>query len=189
MCYQKMMISYGLTGLNKSLKRTHRFCPMITHNCCTKDDENLSLEIWNSTARPKIEKKYKTYLLSLQYLLGFTDQGKDLEKDMVNSQDQKCRDAANQFNFINLTPEVVKTLFGEIYKSQKHIGEMRKSFFCLICDGRTSLEMKNFWETDDTRYQERMFFNKQFCEQIVERTILSNYYKIKYFKQYIEQFS
>lgn len=42
-CNQTLMTSYGLTGFSKPVNQAHKYCPGLTRNCCTPQDENLSL--------------------------------------------------------------------------------------------------------------------------------------------------
>lgn len=49
--------------------------------------------------------------------------------------------------------------------------------------------MSDVWTSQDKRYEQRLFFNKDFCEVLVTKTILQNYYKVKYVKTYLESFS
>ncbi len=41
-CNQELMMSYGLTGYSFPKIRTHQFCPMVSDNCCTPQDEIMS---------------------------------------------------------------------------------------------------------------------------------------------------
>ncbi len=47
-CNEEMMLSYGLTGKSKPDISTHKFCPKISLNCCSHEDQVLSKQLWDS---------------------------------------------------------------------------------------------------------------------------------------------
>lgn len=188
-CDQKAIYSYGLTGLGEAKKQQHKYCPGITYNCCTKDDEAFSYRTWDLTFRPKIEKYYSTYLMSLKYLLGYVEEANLLAQDLKRSTQSNCQKAAKRFLDSNLNGSVIKVIYRQIEEGHKGLGDLRKGFFCMICDAQTYVGLNDYWKEPDPQYRKRMFYNRDYCEAIVNKTILANYYKVKYVKQYLEDFS
>ncbi len=68
------MISYGIKGLDVAEVRPHRYCPAIHENCCSNQDAFTSKNLWNNQFKFLIERYYETYLYSIKYLLGFSNE-------------------------------------------------------------------------------------------------------------------
>lgn len=66
------MGAYGLTGMSTPNGGVHKYCPSISKNCCTPDDQTLSMQLWTSENQYIVEKYYETYLYSIKYILGFS---------------------------------------------------------------------------------------------------------------------
>lgn len=185
-CNQTMMISYGLTGYSKPQTMTHKYCPLITHNCCTPQDETLTMELWNSQSRYLIEKYYETYLYSVKYILGFSQEGMDLARDYENDSNLTCRDSAADFLDMNMNLKVTEDIYKAFVISLEKMGEVRRGFYCVLCDARTQTRLKDFWSSTNLFYKDRMYYSKDFCRKLVENTIRSSYFTVFYLKRYAE---
>jgi len=185
-CNQEMMTSYGFQGLSAPSKKLHQFCPSVQNNCCSEDDVELSMKLWNNDAMRKIEAYYETYLYSLKYLLGFVYEVDLISEKLLDSDRSACRHAAKEFKTLNINREIAKEIFKAFVESLEQMAEARRGFYCVLCDATTQSQLKDFWAITNVFYQDRVYFNQQFCQQIVEHTIRGAYYEIFYLKRYLE---
>jgi len=100
-CNQEMMITYGLDGYTTAQVSKHKYCPAINQNCCTPDDEEASHNLWNNQVRFFVERYYETYLYSVKYILGFSQEIYLLAREFETSDDVKCKNAAVDYISIN----------------------------------------------------------------------------------------
>lgn len=59
-CDSKLLSSYGLKGLQKPSDSDFSFCPSLSYNCCSVDDESASLDIWNEKMKVGIQRSLNT---------------------------------------------------------------------------------------------------------------------------------
>lgn len=185
-CNQEMMTSYGLTGETKPITRNHKFCPNISNNCCTVSDEILSMQLWTSQNRYVIEKYYETYLFSVKYILGYSVQGTILAKDLEDSENEKCKAAAVDYLDMNMNPKVTEDIYASYVNSLERMGVIRKGFYCILCDAKTQDRLTDYWSITNLFYDDRIYFSKGFCHELVESTIRSSYYTVFYLKRFAE---
>ena len=185
-CNQEMMTSYGLTGSRKPETRIHKYCPNITHNCCTVEDEILSMQLWTSQNRYIIEKYYETYLYSVKYILGYSVQGTILAHEFENSEKEECKNAAVDFLDMNMNPKVTEDIYSAYVNSLESMGVLRKGFYCILCDAYTQDRLTDYWSITNLFYNDRIYFSKGFCRELVENTIRSSYYTVFYLKRFAE---
>ena len=185
-CNQEMMTSYGFQGLSEPSKKLHQFCPSVTSNCCSEDDVELSMKLWNNDAMRKIEAYYETYLYSLKYVLGFAYEVDLLAEQFLDAEKSSCRNAAKEFKTLNINREVAKEIFKAFVESLEKMAETRRGFYCILCDANTQSRLKDYWAITNLFYQDRVYFNQEFCKELVEHTIRGAYYEIFYLKRYAE---
>ena len=185
-CNQEIMTSYGFQGLPTPSKKMHQFCPSVMNNCCSEDDVELSMKLWNSDSMRKIEAYYETYLYSLKYLLGFAYEVDLLSEKLLDSERSSCRKAAKEFKTLNINREIAKEIFKAFVESLEKMAEARRGFYCVLCDATTQSQLKDFWAIKNVFYQDRVYFNQQFCVDLVEHTIRGAYYEVFYLKKYLE---
>lgn len=189
-CNQKLLQTYGLQGYSNSKTVLHKHCPMITQNCCTPDDELISLHMWNGRMRNELERYYGSYIITIRYLLGFAGEAHLLAKKYEESDDlPECQQAAHDFLSLGLNQSLIREIYSSIVNSSHRVGDLRRGFFCILCDGLTHNKLKDFWNASNKFYKERVYFSKEFCRKTVEFTIKSSYYKVFFFKKYLESMS
>ena len=185
-CKQEMMTSYGLQGRAQPTKTGHQFCPSVTANCCTQEDEDISMKLWQTDSMRKIEAYYETYLYSLKYILGFAYEINLLADEFAESDRSGCKNAAEEFKKMNINREVAKEIFKAFVDSLEKMAEVRRGFYCVLCDAVTQTRLKDYWSITNVFYSDRVYFNQQFCQDLVEHTIRASYYEIFYVKRFAE---
>lgn len=185
-CNQEMMLSYGLEGYSNAHVTPHRYCPMITHNCCTSADEATSMNLWNNQAKFIIEKYYETYLYSIKYLLGFSQEVFRLAQDFQKSENETCRSAAMDYIGMNFNYQITQDVYKSFVTSLEKMGDIRRGFYCILCDARTQEKLKDFYSVTNLFYQDRIYFSKDFCSKLVDHTIRASYFTVFYLKRFAE---
>ena len=185
-CNQEMMLAYGLEGHGKSEANVHPYCPSVKDNCCTNEDATTSMRYWLSAGSRVIEEYYETYLYSLKYLLGFAEEVNKLSDEMDEpDKPSMCRDAAQDFKKMNWNPQLVKEIYKAFIQALEAMGDIRKGFYCVLCDVNTQNRLRDFWSISNVFYQDRIYFNQEFCEELVDYTIRASYYQAFYLKRYL----
>ena len=152
-CNTELLINYGLKGTSEPTITNHQFCPAIAQNCCTNEDEVRSMEIWNAEIKPVVERHYETFNHSIKYILGYSQEVYALAMRHKTNANPTCRTASE--NIINLdlnikvTKEIYQTMIAAIHK----MAEMRRGFYCVLCDARTQSKLSDFWNSTN-------FFNR-----------------------------
>jgi hypothetical protein len=117
------------------------------------------MELWNSQARKIVETYYETYLLSLKYILGYSVEGHNLADDYLNSDNESCKQAANQYKEMNLNPTITKDIYRTFVNALAKLGELRRGFYCILCDANTQSRLKDYWASTNLFYRDRVYFN------------------------------
>lgn len=185
-CNQEMMVSYGLTGHSFSQVSSHLYCPMITDNCCTLDDQKNSLTLWNTEYRPKIERYYEVYLYSVKYILGFSTEVNNLAKSLATSTNVECKNSAAEIQKMNLSPKVTADIYNAFVQSLEKMGSIRRGFFCTLCDARAQKELTDYWSIVNLFYRDRIYYSKEFCAKLVDYTIRASYFTTYYLKTFAD---
>jgi hypothetical protein len=144
---------------------------------------------WTSGTKAKIERYYEVYLFSLKYILGFSSEGFLLAKDYESSQKAECKQAAGEYQSMNLNPKLTLEMYNTYVNSLTSIGDVRRGFFCTLCDARTQSQLQDFWSSTNIFYSDRIYFSKEFCQTLVDSTIRASYFTINYLKRYAENLS
>lgn len=182
-CNRDLMFSYGMEGYKNPTIDPHAYCPMITQNCCTPTDATNSIQIWNTQLKPNIERYYEVYIHAIKYILGFSQEVLNLAKEFQESSETKCKNAAEDYINLDLTPKITMDVFKAISISLERVAEIRKGFYCIICDGRTHQKLSEYWSSSSAFNQNKLFLSKAFCEKLVEHTISASYFTIHYLKR------
>lgn len=185
-CKQDMMLSYGLEGYNTARVSTHKYCPMITQNCCTPGDETTSLQLWNNQNKFLVERYYETYLYSIKYLLGFSQEVFRLANDFQNSTNATCKAAAVDYIAMNFNFKITQDVYKSFVISLEKMGDVRRGFYCILCDARTQEKLQDFWSSSNLFYKDRIYFSKEFCRKLVDNTIRASYFTVFYLKRFVE---
>lgn len=185
-CNQEMMLSYGLQGNSKPANTPHKYCPGVTSNCCTIQDADTSMYLWTTDSEQRVERFYEVYLYMLKYLLGYSQEVALLAKDFSTSNNSKCKSAANDFLSMNLNPKLTSLIYGSFADTVVALGSIRKGFYCVICDALTQQSLKDFWALTNLFYNDRVYFSKEFCQTLVDKTIQSSYFAVTYIKRFAD---
>ena len=185
-CNQEMMTSYGLEGLREPSNKANEMCPSISSNCCTPEDVTLTTHLWRTDAQKKIEAYYETYLYSLKYILGFAYEVDMIADEQLQSDRSACRNTATEFKTLNINREVAKEIFRAFVESLEKMAEIRRGFYCVLCDAVTQSRLKDYWSITNVFYSDRIYFNQEFCKDLVEHTIRGAYFEIFYLKRFAE---
>ena len=69
------------------------------------------------------------------------------------------------------------------------MGDIRRGFYCILCDAKTQERLKDFWASTNLFYRDRIYFSKEFCRKLVEHTIRASYFTVFYLKRFAENMS
>jgi hypothetical protein len=185
-CNHEMMTSYGLRGHAKPVTQPHRYCPGVVQNCCDADDEESTMYYWVTDSKNKIERYYEVYLYSLKYILGFSEEGFLLARDFEKSPKSDCKNAAAEYISMNLNTKLTLEMYNTYVTSLAEMGNVRRGFFCTLCDARTQSQLRDFWASTNLFYDDRIYFSKEFCRKLVDSTIRASYFTVNYLKRYSE---
>ncbi len=180
-------MSYGLKGNKFATISSHKYCPMITENCCLPEDETISMQIWEADYGPKIERYYEVYLYAVKYILGFSSEGLMIAKDYEDSTDSSCKEASKDYIKMNINPRITMEIYKSFASSIDSMANIRKGFYCTICDAKTQEKLADFWQSTNWVYADRIYFSKEFCQELVDQTIRSSYFTVYYLKNFAEQ--
>ena len=185
-CNQEMMLAYGLEGHSNSQGNIQPYCPAVKDNCCLPEDAEVSMRYWLSEGSRKVEGYYEAYLYSLKYLLGFASEVNKLADSMDKpDKPNKCRTAAQDYKKMNWNPQLVKEIFRSFIQALEAMGDIRKGFYCVLCDVNTQNRLRDFWSISNIFYQDRIYFSRDFCQELVDYTIRASYYQAFYLKRYL----
>ena len=185
-CNTEMLISYGLEGYSTAKMEGHSFCPKISSNCCSDKDESASMHLWSNQVRFIIERYYETYLYSLKYLLGFSNELYLLARDYEVSENSVCKNAAVDYIAMNFNAKFTYDVYDSFKNSLEKMGDVRRGFYCILCDAKTQSKLKDFWASTNLFYKDRVYFSKEFCKKLVNSTIRASYFTVYYLKRYLE---
>ena len=129
------MINYGLQGRIYSRLQIHKYCPNVEENCCTASDVTMQKFLWESHSRYLAERYYQTYLTVQKYLLGFSAEAFLLARQLEIDGDVDCKKYAVDYIAMDLNPQTTIHMYQEIKKQISEISNLRKGFYCLLCDG------------------------------------------------------
>ena len=177
-CNNEITHSYGLSGVLDATVEPHPYCPKIQRNCCSKEDANLSAGFWSNTNHIKIEQFYQSFELMLNYMLGFSIQGRELAKEMKNHEG-KCIDAAKEFESLNTESGTLDRIQKSISKSVRAKTTLRAGFYCHICD----YTAQSFIFQAPNNYEKgSIVLSRDACQRLVETTIQESYYRMTYMR-------
>ena len=185
-CNGEMMLSYGLLGNVKPSTEPHKYCPSIRNNCCTPQDSDTTMYFWQNDSRNRVEKYYEVFLYMVKYIMGYSAEGNLISKDFMTSSNTRCSNAAKDLAEMNLNPKLASVIYSTMAEAVVALGDLRKGFFCIICDARTQKALKDYWSVTNLFYNDRVYFSSEFCRKLVERTIKASYFLVTYVKRFSE---
>ena len=186
LCNQELMMSYGLEGHSTAQASKHDLCPSITRNCCTKNDEKASVALWNNENKFIVERYYETYLYSVKYILGYSEETFKMAKKLANSENEECRKTATDYLEMNFNPKIVRDIYKSYVTGLEKLGDLRRGFYCILCDAFTQDRLHDYWSVTNLFYSDRVYFSNEFCQKLVDYTIRSSYFTVYYLKRFSE---
>jgi len=124
-------------------------------------------------------------LYMVKILLGFSMEGGLLAKDFATSNNSKCKSAGEDFLAMNLNPKLTDIIYGSFAESVTALGNVRKGFYCILCDGVTQQQLAQFWSIVNLFYSNRIYFSSDFCVGLVDKTIRSSYFTVTYVQRFL----
>ena len=210
-CNDELLKNYFITGYDVPQLQNHKFCPNITYNCCSNYDQEKTMEVWNDTIRPTVQKYYSSYINSIRYVFGFYHELNHLAVDIINKftgsvvpgelnsegeqhevavgdqvkMNSKCLANAQKFLEYKFDKELTSNIMNGFIRQTNSLVHLRSSFFCTLCDGQAQEILKHFWEEGDQETKDTMFFSNSFCDRFVNDTVDGAYYYNFYLKNYL----
>jgi len=86
---------------------------------------------------------------------------------------------------MNLNPPITQHIVNRINYSLKKISDIRRGFFCSVCDARVQTHFKDFFATTNMKTFSELYFSKEFCLTLVEETIEAAFYTVSYVYRYL----
>lgn len=184
-CNYEIMRSFGFSGHPTPKTTPHRYCPAIADNCCTDEDAEASATIWNTDIRFRIERYYQIFHYATKYLFGYTPEGFLLAREFSVLPNLKCKQAANDYLSMNLNPAITQHIFRRINYALSQVADIRRGFFCSICDARVQTYFRDFFATTNLQTFAKLYYSKEFCLTLVEDTIEAAFYTVSYVYRYL----
>jgi len=184
-CNYEIMKSYGFVGNPSPKTSPHKYCPSISDNCCTVDDAETAYTIWNTDTKFKIERYYQIYNYAVRYLFGYTAEGFLLARYYSVQPSLSCKQSANDYLSMNLNPRITQHIMNVIYKAIIQVSDIRRGFYCSICDARVQTNFRDFFATTNLKTFSDLYYSKDFCLTLVESTIEASFYMVSYVYRYL----
>lgn len=185
-CNNEMLTVYGLQGYANAVINPSKYCPVITQNCCSPTDEETAMSLWKFEHRFKIERYYDIYFYALKYLLGYSQEAYLLAREYSQSDVSECRAAGLDLMNMNFNAKITMDVFAVYKQSLQDVADLRKGFFCILCDARTQEKLKDFYASTNLFNRDRIYLSKEFCRKLVDDQIKASFYTSYYTKRYLE---
>ena len=213
-CRSSVMLAYGLGGDASSLSEPNVWCPNIQQNCCGKEDQKRLPKLWKTTSK-RIATHSKLVLLIYKYILGFgksfkrlsnqlimaveenagTGEGKKGKKgdNVVTDEDgytyqvePSCVKAAEGIRELGFDESVkVRFYYHSLSERAQFMHNARRGFYCMMCSVEGLRAVKTTWSIFRWIYSNRVYYNREFCQMLVNYTFRISYELYKTFNQYM----
>ena len=184
-CNYEIMRSYGMRGSATPKLIAHKYCPSVTNNCCTEEDAETANKIWKSDIKARVERYYQIYDYAFRYMLGFTQEAFLLARKFSILPNLECKRASNDLLAMNLNPKITFHIESTIRKTIASMANIRRGFYCSICDANVQNYFKDFFATTNLAAFSKLYYSKDFCLSLVEDTIESSFYIVSYLQRYL----
>ena len=169
-CKTQLVQFYGLGGVPhpihyESLRQqmNNDFCPGIEYSCCTREDFQLTIDMWN-----KKSDNLKRYLTQLFKVIQKTSilQGSlinlagSLENSKRRHESAACREV--DFTFFNSAIKYDEIYF-YIQNALESFAFMQKGFYCTICDAK----MHQYLGIDTDPARRVAIIDNKFCNDLI----------------------
>lgn len=208
------MNAYGVYGDANSVGDANEICPSIQGGqCCGEQDQKIIMRTWKRD-RERQQNHHSTVLRSLRWIVGFHNEFKYLavkvidayrkEKDdqdnevQGQSKDKKmysyispndvCYKAANYVEDHRLSDnESSMVFYNEINKRVQFLENTRRGFFCIICSLEGQRAIWTTWRIFNIFYSRRVYYAKEFCDDIAAHTEPLTYTLYKNYTVYLRR--
>ncbi len=110
----------------------------------------------------------------------------DLAVEFSKKEKGLCQEAAIDYLSMNINPKITQDVYTTYVKALEKLGEVRRGFYCILCDAQTQAKLRDFWASTNIFYKDRIYFSKEFCRKLVDNTIRSSFFTSFYLKRYTE---
>lgn len=90
---------------------------------------------------------------SVKYILGFSQEIYSMALKYKSSNNESCRRASENIINLDLNIQVTKEIHRTMVAALHKMAEVRKGFYCILCDARTQSKLSDFWNSTN-------FFNR-----------------------------
>ena len=165
-CKTQLLQFYGLGGVSNPIhygtlrqQMNNDFCPGIEYSCCTREDFQLTINMWD-----KKSDNVKRYLTKLFKVIQKTTilQGSliNLAGTLRNKEAEFCKEV--DFTFFN-APIKYDEVYFYIQNALEAFAFLQKGFYCTICDAK-----QHQFLGIDTGFTRRIaVIDEKFCNDII----------------------
>ena len=165
-CKTQLLQFYGLGGAANPLhygqireNTNNDFCPGIEYSCCTREDFQLTIEMWNTKAD-----NIKRYVTKLFKVIQKTSvlQGSliNLAGELRHRDSKFCREI--DFTFFNSAVKYDEVYF-YIQNALEAFAFVQKGFYCTICDAKNH----KYLGVDTNIARRVAVVNEKFCNDLI----------------------
>jgi len=86
----------------------------------------------------------------LKFVLGYAQEIYGLSLKYVNSDIPTCSSAAQNIINLDLNIKVINEIYNTIRAAIAEIAEIRRGFYCVLCDAKTQSKLTDFWTSSNT---------------------------------------
>ena len=74
-----------------------------------------------------------------------------------------------------------------MFKSSiKKFSELRRGFFCFLCDANNQKMVPDFYNTTNLLAYKQIYYSKEFCKRLVDDTITASFYQVYDMKRFLD---
>lgn len=100
---------------------------------------------------------------SIKYILGFSQEVYSMALKYKTSQNEKCRIASENIINLDLNIKITKEIHRTMVAATHKMSEMRKGFYCVLCDAKTQSKLSDFWTS--TNFFNRVSFSTEITSE------------------------
>lgn len=133
-----------------------------------------------------INRHYETLTTSLKAIIGYSQEVYRLALDNKDSPQRECQIASQNIVNLNINIQMTKELYGTMAQAIADIARLRTGFYCVLCDAKTQSKLSEFWSSNNYMNRNTIYYDKEFCKQLVEEQIKVSYYQMFIMKPFID---
>lgn len=213
-CNTNIMLAYGLGADATSLGERNEICPNVQQNCCGVQDQKRIYVLWEKNSK-RMAIHYKTVLLVYKYILGygkkftemaskvstaFTDAAeaskagnsknsnpaKPTTGAVTYKSDKNCNKAAEKIlNWGFGERALAEYYYNMITQRVQFLHNTRRGFYCMLCSIEGQKAIHNTPWIFAWLYSDRIYYNREFCQMLVDHSFRITYELAKTFNHYL----